>query len=393
VQDEVTPSAVIDINQNPVCLGDVAEFAATITDAGASPTIQWQVNGTDVAGETNATFSSAGLSDGDIVRAVVNADPALTCATVTTVISNEIILSIVNDLTASVDIIADQDPVCTGDAVTFTALPQDAGANPSFQWQVNGADVVGETAGTFTSSTLTDGDQVTVVLTADPAATCVNNPVITSDPYVINVVNSLNPTVSVAADNTTICPGNNITFTSSVAEAGLNPSFQWLINGAPVAGANSDTFVSNSISDGDQVSLQITPDPAASCAPAGTVTSNVISISVRPADDPACTGGAGCGAFIVQVIPVRPPCNLPDEGSLTFLVTGGSGSYTLILTGDNGFNQGEIGASGTPILFEDLSAGDYTYTIEDTNGNTCTLPFTLENETIIEATVVSIDDS
>ncbi|MEJ2005172.1 MAG: gliding motility-associated C-terminal domain-containing protein, partial [Cyclobacteriaceae bacterium] len=127
--------------------------------------------------------------------------------------------------------------------------------------------------------------------------------------------------------------------------------------------------------------------------PSGPYTSNAVNITVRPATDPACTGGAGCGAFIVNVVPVRPPCNLPDNGSLTFNISGGSGSYQLILTGDSGFNQGELGVAGTPILFEDLSAGDYTYTITDTNGNTCTLPFTLENETIIDAAVTNVVDS
>ncbi len=393
VQDAITPVADITVDQNPVCIGDVATFTVNITDAGTAPTIQWQVNGADVAGETGATFTSAGLNDGDLIRAVVTADPSLICATVTTVTTNEIALSTVSDLTASVTIDADQDPVCVGDAVTFTATAQNAGANPTFQWQVNGADIAGETNVTFTSSTLADGDLVTVELTADPAASCVNNPVITSLQYTINVVNSLNPSVSVVANNTTICAGNPVQFTATTTEAGLNPTYQWQINGAPVAGANAAVFTSNTLVDGDQVNVIINPDPAATCAPAGPVSSNVVNISVRPAGDPACTGGAGCGAFIVQVTPVRPPCNLPDEGSLSFLITGGSGSYTVVLSGSNGFNQGEIGASGIPILFEDLSADDYQYTITDTNGNTCTLPFTLENETILEAAVIDVVDS
>ena len=393
VQPALTPLATIAVDQNPVCVGDVATFTATATDAGTSPSYQWQVNGTDVAGEVNATFTSAGLSNGDIVRVVVTVDPAETCTTTTTTISNEITLNIVTDLTASVTISPDQDPVCIGDAVTFTAAAVNAGANPTYQWQVNGTDVAGEVNDTFSSATLNDGDAVTVTLTADPAASCVNNPSVVSTPYVINVVSSLNPAVTITADQTTICAGNTVTFTATATETGLNPSYQWQINGVAVTGANSAVFATNALSDGDQVNVLVTPDPAASCAPAGAVSSNLIDIFVRPASDPVCSGGGGCGAFVVQVVPVRPPCNLPDQGSLTFLISGGSGSYTVILTDNNGFNQGEIGIANTPVLFEDLTAADYEYTITDTNGNTCTLPFTLQNETIINAAVVSTTDS
>ncbi len=116
-------------------------------------------------------------------------------------------------------------------------------------------------------------------------------------------------------------------------------------------------------------------------------------MTVRPAGDPACTGGGvNCGAFVISVTPVRPLCTAPDEGSLSFVITGGSGSYSVVLTDNDGFSQGETGIAGGTILFEDLTAADYQYTVTDANGTTCTLPFTLSNETILEAAILSVTD-
>ncbi|GEO04523.1 hypothetical protein AAE02nite_21870 [Adhaeribacter aerolatus] len=58
--------------------------------------------------------------------------------------------------------------VCAGTTVTFTATPSSANfVNPKYQWQVNGQNIQGQTASTFTSSTLSSGDIVTVTFTSD----------------------------------------------------------------------------------------------------------------------------------------------------------------------------------------------------------------------------------
>ena len=66
--------------------------------------------------------------------------------------------------------------ICFGEQVTFTATPSSAGANPTYQWTVNGTNA--GTGDTFSSSTLNDGDVVAVTLTS--SSPCANPTTATS---------------------------------------------------------------------------------------------------------------------------------------------------------------------------------------------------------------------
>ena len=63
--------------------GESATFTCTITGGGGSaPTYQWTVNGAAITGATNSTYTTSGLTSGDVVSCtVVNTDPCSSSST------------------------------------------------------------------------------------------------------------------------------------------------------------------------------------------------------------------------------------------------------------------------------------------------------------------------
>ena len=98
------------------------------------------INGNPVAGATNATFTTSTLANNDAVTVVMTSSDA--CASPATATSNQIDITTAT-VTPTVTIAADQNPVCTGTAVTFTSIATDGGAAPTYQWFINGNPVAG----------------------------------------------------------------------------------------------------------------------------------------------------------------------------------------------------------------------------------------------------------
>src|SRR5581483_1783204 len=166
--------------------------------------------------------------------------------------------------------------ICAGDNVTFTATPTNGGATPTYQWKVNGANV-GTNTNTYSDNTLANGDVVTCIMTSN--ATC-PSPATATDNITMSVNPIQVPSVSIAANpGTTICAGDNVTFTATPTNGGSSPVYQWKVNGGNV-GANSNTYSSTSLSDADVVTCDLTSN--AVCPTPATVTSNTITMTVNP---------------------------------------------------------------------------------------------------------------
>jgi len=95
------------------------------------------------------------------------------CANPTTATSNPITMT-TTSVTPSVTITSSTTSICSGGSVTFTATPTNGGSTPTYQWMINGVNVAGQTAPTFTTSALTNGNTVSVMMTSnDPCASSV----------------------------------------------------------------------------------------------------------------------------------------------------------------------------------------------------------------------------
>lgn len=108
---------------------------------------------------------------------------------------------------------------CLGSPVIYTATTDNAGSNPSYQWQVNNINV-GTNSPIYTYVPV-NSDQVRCILTS--SITCpVNNPVVSN---VIPAIVFIPPSIIVQPTNTLSCKGS---FT--VVAAGSNLSYQWQVN-------------------------------------------------------------------------------------------------------------------------------------------------------------------
>ena len=205
-------------------MGGSVTFTAAPVNGGAAPTYRWQINNVTVPGETAATFTTTTLADGDIVTVIMTSnDP---CANPATATSNAIPIT-ATTVVPSVSITSTTTTICVGGSVTFTAAPVNGGAAPTYQWQINNVTVPGETAATFTTTTLADGDIVTVIMTSnDP---CANPATATSNAIPITAT-TVTPTVTITSTTTTICAGGSVTFTATPVNGGAAPTYEWQIN-------------------------------------------------------------------------------------------------------------------------------------------------------------------
>jgi gliding motility-associated-like protein len=167
------------------CAGTALTFTPVPTNAGPAPTFRWYVNNTLVA--SSATYTSAVLRNGDIVRVEV-VPTAGFCATSLAVASVTINLTPVTLPTVRVKS-PTLLPACSSTAVVLAVDSIGSpGASLAYQWQVDGVSVSGATSPTFTTSTLRDGQVVTLLVTTPSACGPLTA---TSNPLAISIIQNI----------------------------------------------------------------------------------------------------------------------------------------------------------------------------------------------------------
>jgi len=193
------------------------------------------------------------------------------CGSAATV--NTATLSVSPNLPASVSIAANPgNTICDGENVIFTATPANGGTTPTYQWYING-NTAGTNSNTFSSTTMSDGDEVTCEMTS---SACVTGSPAMSNSITMTVIPNLPASISIVASTNPICSGNPVTFTATPVNGGGSPVYQWQINGNP-AGTNSSSFTTSGINSGDVVNCVMT---SSICATGSPATSNDITMTV-----------------------------------------------------------------------------------------------------------------
>lgn len=217
-----------------VCAGGTAT-ALTVVATGTDLEYQWFNNDennyttpTELTGETSATFTPDVTTAGTYYYFV-----RLTADCGDPVNSNVVTVTVNPNLPVSITISSsdEDDIICAGNSVTFTATPTNGGAAPTYKWFKNNIELGGETAATYTTTGLVNGDQVKAELTSN--ALCA-----TGSPAMSNTITTTVYTLSTAPTGITsapmtyqygakVCPETEVTLTVTGGGLGTNPAAAW----------------------------------------------------------------------------------------------------------------------------------------------------------------------
>lgn len=208
---------------------------------------------------------------------------------------------------------------CTGGSVVLST----SGVG-TYQWLLNSIAMAGETTNSITVS-----QAGTYALTVT-SGTCSG----TSNSIQVNVNGGVASTI-VAQSSTTICDGTSVILNSGAVAA----TYQWLLNGTPIAGENSNQI---SVSTAGDYTLSLTSNDGC------TSVSPITAVAILPVTPPTITTANGIFSFCTgQSITLNATAGLsnyqwnlngnPIAGATTAsLLVSQSGSYTINSVAANG---------------------------------------------------------
>ena len=237
---------------NVVAAPTVAIQGANTVCEGGDLTLNAFVNGGVEGAAYTYTWNWTGAANGSATTAVptfvptVNANDAATPYYFTVTISRNdntgcTATSAAHEVNVlavpTVSVTADNSNVCVNGQVTFTAHVSPVGAY-NYVWTINGQQQA-VNAATVTTSMANTGtiNASVVVAAANASASCSATATIATP---VNVVAA--PTVTLAANHTTMCVGGVTTLTATVNANNNIPgnfNYEWIVDGTPVAGVTN----------------------------------------------------------------------------------------------------------------------------------------------------------
>lgn len=292
--------------------------------------------------------------------------------------------------------------ICAGTSVTFTAAPTNGGTIPTYIWKVNGTAVAGQTGTTYTSTTLSGGDVVSVTMTSnDP---CAGTTPVTSNS--ITVTYSQPQTAAIAA---TVCSNAlpyifgpqslttsgiyNQTFTASNGCDSI-VTLTLTVNVQPVVTTSKTDITCFGVNNGS-ITANVTPagtysyvwspsggtSQTASGLSAGTYTVNVQSTA-------GCSASASATitsptAIILTSNTTNAACFGDNNGVATVTTSGGTAPYTYVWSP----------SGGNAATASNLAAGTYTINVLDNAGCSASTTVTITSGVEILLNVSGTDAS
>ena len=276
------PTGVLSSSATTVCSGTNVTFTATAGFA----LYEFKINSVTVQGPSALnTYSSNTLINPSVVMVIVSSSAGCSAT------FNPLIITVNSLPTGTLTVTensgtANDNIICSGGNVVFTF---NAGMQ-QYDFMVNGISQQSGSSNTYSNSALVNGDVVSLVVTNGLGCSA------TFTAPAISVIQS--PVGILSVSPATICAGEDMTFT---ATAGFQ-AYNFMVNGITVQIGPSNTFMSNTLVNGDVVSVEVTS--ANNCVTIfNQVTANIISLpagtmaisensGLFPNDAIICTGAA-----------------------------------------------------------------------------------------------------
>ncbi|HLG34523.1 MAG TPA: DNRLRE domain-containing protein [Bacteroidia bacterium] len=329
VQADVLPSAAVTAGGPTAFCAPGSVMLSVSTCTGC--TYQWRESAVNISGANSSSYSATAAGNYDCV--VTN-----TCGART---SNNI--AVTEDVAPTASITAGGSTTfCSPGSVTLNA---NTGTGLSYQWRLNGGNISGATAASYSATATGNYDCVV-------SNTCGN---VTSNVIAVTV-NSAPSAAITAGGPITVCLPGSVTIN---ANTGAGLSYQWRINGSDIPGATTSSYIAYSSGNYDCVVSN-------TC---GSATSNAIAVTVNSSPSAVVTA-AGSTTFC-------------SPGSVLLNANTGTGlSYQWRLNGGN--------ISGATSSFYTATAtGNYDCVVSNICGSTTSNIISVTVNTVPPATITA----
>ena len=253
------------------CPGTSVTFSVNSSaNMGATPTYQWNLNGTPISGAINPSLVTTTLNNNDQVTLTMTSSLNGTCLTQSDATSTSV-TSLVNSSTSITSQPADAS-ACTGSSASFTVAGAGQGTL-TYQWKKNGANITGNataTTSTLTISGIASGDAANY--TVDVIGACGTA---TSNTAAL----ALNAVTAISVQPVAVVACNGLTATYNVTASGQGTlSYQWRKDGSPISGATNSSYSIAGITSANAGNYSVVV--SGGC---GNVTSSNAALTVQPA--------------------------------------------------------------------------------------------------------------
>ena len=227
----VPPTITTQPLSQTITQGTAATFSVAVS--GTAPfSYQWRFNSANISGATGSSYTRGNAQPADAGSYSVIVTNLAGSATS----SNAILTVTLAPTPPAITTQPQGQTVLLGGAAFFNVVA--TGADPlAYQWRLNGADISGATASSYSRSNLqgSDAGDYSVLVTNDYGSVLSSNATLVVDTDVTL------PVITAQPQSQTVIAGQSATFTvTATNKAAL--SYQWQFNAAPIPGATSSAY-------------------------------------------------------------------------------------------------------------------------------------------------------